>query len=189
MIGMRRSLLNLCCRRQLSENDIRELLGRLIDHYVILVNAGEQPLVVRKLASSLTTIFLSQGSPWTRALLNLAASLANGRYIPEEQCQSLGLETAVLPVMSEAQVVSLLYFSNIVAEELDKCSVDARGNEEQHRVTQNAGDAFCLVEFVLRHVLQQETSGNPVSDAAAGTEAISSYHVSYFCYYDLSGMN
>ncbi|RMJ21415.1 importin 13 [Aspergillus sp. HF37] len=91
--------------------------------------------------------------------------------------------------MSEAQVVSLLYFSNILAEELDKRSADARENEEQRRVAQNTGDAFCLVEFVLRHVLQQEASGNPVSDADAGTEAINSYHVCHFCYYDLSGMN
>lgn len=145
--------------------------------------------MVRKLASSLATIFLRPGSPWTHALLNLAASLANGKYIPEEQCQSLDLEAAILPVMSETQVVSLLYFSNILAEDLDKCSADRRGGEGNRRVRRNAGDAFTLVQYVLHHVLHQEASGTPVSDAAAGTEAINSYQVSRFCYYELSDMN
>lgn len=177
-MGQDETCLTLRYRSQLKEDDAREILGRLIDHYVLLVNAGEQPLVVRKLASSLATIFLSPGAPWTRALLNLAASLANGKYITEEQCQSLDLETAVLPVMSETQVVSLLYFSNILAEELDKSSAEARPNEDNHRVNQNVEDAFSLVEVVLRHILQQEASGVPVSDAAAGTEAIQSYQAS-----------
>lgn len=177
-MGQEETCLTPRYRSQLNEDDAREILGRLIDHYVLLVNAGEQPLVVRKLASSLATIFLSPGVPWARALLNLAASLANGKYITEEQCQSLDLETAVLPVMSETQVVSLLYFSNILAEELDKSSAEARPNEDNHRVNQNVGDAFSLVEVVLRHILQQEASGVPVSDAAAGTEAIQSYQAS-----------
>ena len=153
----------------------------MIDHYVTLVNAGEQPLVIRKLASSLATIYLSPGATWTRALLNLAASLANGKYIPEERCQSLDLETAILPVMSETQVVSLLYFSNILAEEIDKCAANIRGLKGESCIPQSARDAFVLVQYVLNHVLQQEASGTPVSDAATGTEAITSYQVSRFC--------
>ncbi|OGM39816.1 importin 13 [Aspergillus bombycis] len=102
--------------QQLNEDEARELLGRLIDHYVVLVNGGERPLVVRKLASSLATIFLKPNAPWNHAIWNLAASLANGKHISEEQ-----------------------------------------------------------FEFVLRHMLQQESSGHSISDGAPGVEAINSY--------------
>lgn len=158
---------------------MQELLGRLIDHYIFLVNAAERPLVIRKLASSLATIFLKPGAPWTHALINLAASLANGKYIDEEQCRSLNLEEAVLPVMSEPQVVSLLYFSKILAEEIEKLHGESRQTGDIHRISQNVENAFSLIEAVLRDVLQQEASGIPVSDAVPGVEAINSYHVSW----------
>lgn len=164
----------------MSEDDIQELLGRLIDHYVFLVNAGEQPLVIRKLASSLATIFTKPKTPWTRALINLAASIANGKYISEEQCQSFSLEDAVLPVLSEAQLLSLLYFSNILGEELDRFNADLWRSGNDNRISENIDDAFCIVEFVLRRVLQQESSSVPGPGTAPGIEAINSYHVCRF---------
>lgn len=142
------------------------------------MNAGEQPLVVRKLASSLATIFLKPNAPWTHALLTLGASLANGKYITEEQCESISLENAVLPAMAEPQVVSLLYFSNILAEEIEKWNAETRRHGDIEHAAQNIENAFGLIEFVLRHILQQEASGNPVSDVAPGIEAINSYQVS-----------
>lgn len=162
----------------MSESDTQELLGRLIDHYVALVNAGESALVVRKLASSLVTIFLKPTTSWIRAVLHVAASLANGRYISEEQCQSLDLESAVLPAMSQSQVVALLHFSNTLAEDLDKWSAEMRRNEDRDRVAYNIEDALCLTEFVLGHIMKQELSGTPVADATPGVEAINSYYVS-----------
>ncbi|KAE8350944.1 armadillo-type protein [Aspergillus coremiiformis] len=162
--------------QQLNEDEARELLGRLIDHYVLLVNGGERPLVIRKLASSLATIFLKPNAPWHHALWNLAASLANGKHISEEQCQSFDFQDAVLPAMSERQVVSLLYFSNILAEEINRWSPESRRSEDSNRASGNIKHAFLLVEFVLRHMLQQESSGHPISDGAPGVEAINSYH-------------
>ncbi|KAE8317807.1 armadillo-type protein [Aspergillus transmontanensis] len=161
--------------QQLNEDEARELLGRLIDHYVLLVNGGERPLVVRKLASSLATIFLKPNAPWNHALWNLAASLANGKHLLEEQCQSFDLQNAVLPAMSERQVVSLLYFSNILAEEINRWSPESRRNGDSNRASENIKHAFLLVEFVLRHMLQQESSGHSISDGAPGVEAINSY--------------
>ncbi|KNG82495.1 putative importin 13 [Aspergillus nomiae NRRL 13137] len=161
--------------QQLNEDEARELLGRLIDHYVLLVNGGERPLVVRKLASSLATIFLKPNAPWNHAIWNLAASLANGKHLSEEQCQSFDLQGAVLPAMSERQVVSLLYFSNILAEEINRWSPESRRNRDSNRASENIKHAFLLVEFVLRHMLQQESSGHSISDGAPGVEAINSY--------------
>lgn len=107
-------------RSRLTEYDTKELLGRLIDHYVFLVNRGERSLVLRKLASSLVTIFLKPTAPWTRAILNVAASLVNGKYVSEEQCQEIDIGSTVLPAMNEGQVVALLYFSHILAEEINR---------------------------------------------------------------------
>lgn len=149
----------------------------MVDHYVALVNVGESALVVRKLASSLVTIFLKPTTSWARAVLNVAASLANGNYVPEEQCQSVDLENAVLPAMSQNQVVALLYFSTTLGEDLDKWSAEMRRNEDRDRVAHNIEDALCLAEFVLGHIIKQELSGTPVMDATPGVESINSYYV------------
>lgn len=162
----------------MSENDALELVGRLVDHYVFLVNGGEQALVIRKLASSLATIFLKPNTPWNRALWNLAASLANGKHLTEEQCQTLDLGNAILPAMSENHVVALLHFSNTLAEEINKWSPETRGAGENERVVENIKDALCLVEFVLRHVLQRGASGDSGLNVTPAIEAIQSYFVS-----------
>lgn len=107
-------------RQILSENDAKELLGRLLDHYVFLVNGGERPLVLRKLASSLVTIFLKPKSPWTRAILNVAVSLVAGKYVAEDQCSEVDMGAAVLPAMNEGQLVALLYFSHVLAEDINR---------------------------------------------------------------------
>ncbi|PWY69249.1 importin 13 [Aspergillus eucalypticola CBS 122712] len=161
--------------QSLSSEEAQELLGRLIDHYVFLVNGGERPLVIRKLASSLATMFLKPNAPWSRALCNLAASLANGKHVSEEHCKSIDLRGAVLPAMSERHVTSLLYFSNILAEEIHRWSSEPRRSREEHHTYVNVKDAFAVVDYVLSHVMQQHASGIPVSDEALGTEAINSY--------------
>ncbi|KAG2416133.1 hypothetical protein HFD88_007325 [Aspergillus terreus] len=161
--------------QQLSEIEAKELLARLIDHYILLVNGGEQPMVIRKLATSLANIFLKPNAPWGRAALNLAASFAHGSYLPEDQCSSVDLQAAILPALSERQVVTLLYFSNILAEEIGRWSSESRRGADSSRIADNIKDALSLVEYVLHHILQQESSGTPVSDGAAGIEAINSY--------------
>ena len=107
-------------RQKLSEDDAREILGRLLDHYVLLVNGGERAVVLRKLASSLVTIFLKPKSPWTRAILNVAVSLVVDKYVPEERCQGIDMETAALLAMNETQLVALLYFSHVLAEDTNR---------------------------------------------------------------------
>lgn len=143
----------------------------------MLVNGGERSLVVRKLASSLATIFLKPNAPWTRALCNLAASLADGKYVSEEHCKDVDLRNTVLPTLSEGQVTSLLYFSNTLGEEIHKWSSEARRNRDDHPVSENIKDAFVLVDVVLGHILQQVASGAHLSEDSLGDEAINSYQV------------
>lgn len=169
---------SLLCRYNLAENDSHELIGRLIDHYVVLVNGGER-VVIRKLASTLATIFLKTDAPWTRAILSLGASLANGKNVREEDCESLNLENNILPALSESHIISLLYFSNILAEETGRLGTESRKAGDTRRISENIRDAFTLVEFVLSQLLQHSTSGGSIANEVLGTEAISCYHVSF----------
>ena len=132
--------------------------------------------MIRKLASSLATIFLKPKAPWTRAIKSLAASLANGKYVPEQQCQSFDLQNAILPAMPERYVASLLSFCNILGEEINRSS-ESRKPEDADRISQNVEDAFALVNFVLYNILQQRATGNIIPEGP-GTETINSYHVS-----------
>lgn len=169
---------SLFCRYSLAENDSRELIGRLIDHYVVLVNGGER-VVIRKLASTLATIFLKTDAPWTRAILSLGASLANGKKVHEEDCGSLNLQNNILPALSESHIISLLYFSNILAEETGRLGTESRKAGDTQRISENIRDAFILVEFVLSQILQHSASGGSIANEVLGTEAINCYHVSF----------
>ncbi|PLB53688.1 hypothetical protein P170DRAFT_431515 [Aspergillus steynii IBT 23096] len=161
--------------QQLKEGEVQELLARLIDHYVFLVNGGEQAMVIRKLASSLSTIFLKPNAPWTRAIKSLAASLANGKYVPEQQCESFDLQTAILPAMPERFVASLFHFSNTLAEEINRSS-ESRQPGDSDRISQNVEDALSLVNFALHNVLQKQASGNTIPGEGPGPEIVNAYH-------------
>ncbi|KAL4903967.1 hypothetical protein BDW74DRAFT_36426 [Aspergillus multicolor] len=158
----------------LADNDAYELIGRLIDHYVSLVSGGER-IVIRKLASTLATIFLKANAPWTRAILSLGASLANGKNAPEEQYSSIRLHD-ILSALSENQVTALLYFSKILAEEIGRSGAESRKPEDTRRISANLQDAFLLAEFVLSQMLAHNASGGSVANEIPGTEAINSYH-------------
>ncbi|KAL4784627.1 armadillo-type protein [Aspergillus varians] len=158
----------------LAGHDAHELIGRLIDHYVFLVNGGER-VVIRKLASTLATIFLKADAPWTRAILSLGASLVHGKNVREEECASIDFQTGILPALSENQVISLLYFSNILAEEISRLGTESRKPGDTHRISENIRDAFLLVEFVLSQILQHGASGGSIPNEVPGTEAINSY--------------
>lgn len=134
--------------------------------------------MIRKLASSLATIFLKPNAPWTRAVKSLAASLANGKYVPEHQCESFDLQDTILPAMPERYVASLLYFSNTLGEEINRSS-ESRQPADCDRISRNVEDAFSLVQFVLHNILLQQASGNTIPEGGPGTEAVNSYHVSW----------
>ncbi|PYH88187.1 hypothetical protein BO71DRAFT_488962 [Aspergillus ellipticus CBS 707.79] len=160
--------------QNLSPEEGKELLAQLIHHYVFLVDGGERPMVIRKLASSLATIFLKPNAPWTRALCNLAASLADGKHLAEERCLPLDLRLDVLPALSERQLTCLLYFANILAEEINRWTSEQRRTREDHDIEPNVRDAFEIIDFVLSHISQRHESGIPVPEAL-GTEAITAY--------------
>ncbi|KAL4884145.1 armadillo-type protein [Aspergillus karnatakaensis] len=78
--------------------------------------------------------------------------------------------------MTENQLVSLLYFSNTLAEEINRLGSESRKAEDVGRVSENISDAFQIVEFVLSQILQHDASGGSISNEVPGVEAINSYH-------------
>jgi hypothetical protein len=163
-------------------------MQHLVNHYVTLVNEVEQAMVIRKLASSLVALFMQPATPWKRAVLQLAASLANGGYVSEDGCRSLDFQNTVIPALSQKQVIALLFFSNHLAEETmrlggDKYDQDVvaegdpdimrdrRGMSVSVRVAHNTRDAFLLSKYVLRQISQQATVPE------LGTEAMNSWKV------------
>ncbi|BDD59497.1 hypothetical protein MAP00_004701 [Monascus purpureus] len=78
--------------------------------------------------------------------------------------------------MTEAQVVALLYFSHILAEEIDRSRPEFPRSTDTHRVAENTEDAFVLVEYVLHNIFHQEISGRPLSNQALGYEAVECYY-------------
>ncbi|KAL1860145.1 member of the karyopherin-beta [Paecilomyces lecythidis] len=160
----------------LAETEARELIERLINHFVLFAGRDEKPVVLRKLASSLVAIFLKPNAPWRRALWHLAACLAHGGYIPEDQSLSVDFQTAALPHLGHSQIVALLYFSAALAEEASKWYMESRRSGDDHPISENIEDALTLSEFVLSLILQQE-SPDQDTNAGPGNEAITSYNV------------
>ncbi|KAN0067317.1 armadillo-type protein [Elaphomyces granulatus] len=159
----------------LSDSDIRSLASHLVGRFVFLVNSGEKPLVTRKLVSTLVAIFLKPNTPWNRVIWHLAVSLSSGQVVSEAQSLQTDFEVTALPALNIIQIVSLLRFSSTLAEEALKWAQD-QTRSDNIPFSENVQDAFVLCDFVLRHILHQYASGSTVTSAAAGSEAIESYH-------------
>lgn len=97
-----------------------------MERFVALVNWGEKPLVLRKLASSLVAVFLRPNTSWNRAICDLAESLSNRNQVPKEQYLPSDFEGAALPALNELQIAALLLFSTTMAEEAVKRSAQVR---------------------------------------------------------------
>ncbi|KAJ5758926.1 hypothetical protein N7520_006082 [Penicillium odoratum] len=166
-----------------SGNDIEEamtwqILERLINHFITIVNEGEQAMVVRKLASSLVAVFRNAASSWGRALWQLAASLAHGGYVSESDSQTVDFLNGVLPVLNTQKATALLFFSVALAEEalrLETEPQDLVGSAIQ-RVVANIGDAFLLVQYIIRQIAYHVSEASSGSmESTLGNEAMGSW--------------
>lgn len=156
-----------------------EIQERLINHFISMVNEGEQAFVTRKLASSLITVFRHHATPWKRALWQLAASLAHGGYVSEQEAQTVDF-VRVMPALTTEQATALLFFSIALAEEtlrLDTEPQDLVGPVVQRAVA-NIKDGFLLVEYVMQQISHHPALAQSESpEVSLGIEAMSSWKV------------
>lgn len=138
---------------EIKEAMTTEISERLINHFIAMVNEGEQAFVIRKLASSLITIFRHQATPWKRALWQLAASLAHGGWVSEQEAQTVDF-LELMPALNTAQATALVFFSIALAEEtlrLDTEPQDLVRSVVQRAVT-NIKDGLLLVHYILQQI-------------------------------------
>lgn len=112
--------LTLRNRDNLGEQMIQDLLVRLVDCYVLLVTRNESQFVMRKFLTSMTALFFKPQAPWTHCIRHVAISLANGKYLPEEQSDQLRFQTLVLPSLNYDRLLAVMAFSTTLAEESNR---------------------------------------------------------------------
>ncbi|KAF3392598.1 Importin beta-like protein [Penicillium rolfsii] len=134
-----------------------QIFEHLIHNFVMIVKAGEQAMVVQKLASSLVTVFKHSACPSERVLWQVAASLAHGGYVSEQQAQTVDFSTGVLPNLDTQQVTALLFFSVTLAEatlRLEDEPHEVSGPAVRRAVT-NTQDGLLLVKNILPQISDQ----------------------------------
>ncbi|KAJ5983521.1 hypothetical protein N7481_005620 [Penicillium waksmanii] len=154
-----------------------EILAQLVNHFVAIVNEGEQAMVIRKLASSLTTIFRHPKSPWKRAIWQLAASLAHGGYVSEQESQTVDFLNGVLPALSTQQALALSFFSVALAEDGLRLEVEPQDAKPiLERCQANTEDGFLLVRYIMQQISISEAALREEStEVTLGNEAMSSW--------------
>jgi len=79
--------------------------------------------VMRKFVGSMAAYFFKPEAPWTYCVRHIAVSIANGKYLPEDQCSQHGFETLALPSLSYERILAILSFSSTLAEETSRYSL------------------------------------------------------------------
>lgn len=160
-----------------------QISQHLINHFIAIVEEGEQAMVTRKLASSLVTIFRHPKSITKRALWQLAASLANGGFVSEEDAQAADFLGRCLPALNPQKATALLYFSVALAEEGSRLETEPQDLAEPviKRIIKNIKDALLLVQYILQQLSSHTQGGEDApTDEILGTEAMGSWKVSVF---------
>ncbi|KAJ5784668.1 Armadillo-like helical [Penicillium pulvis] len=155
-----------------------QILERLVNHFITIVNEGEQAMVVRKLASSLVAVFRNSASSWKRAIWQLAASLAHGGYVAESDSQTVDFVNGVLPVLNTQKAIALVFFSVALAEEALRLEAEPQDlvGSVIERVVENIGDAFLLVQYIIRQIAYHASeAGSESMESTLGNEAMGSW--------------
>ncbi|EEP79357.1 predicted protein [Uncinocarpus reesii 1704] len=164
----------------LGEQSIGELLVRLVDYFVLLVGKHETTVVMRKFIASMTTMFFKPQAPWTHCIRHVAISLANGKYLPEEQLDQQTFQALALPSLNYDRLVAVLSFSTTLAEESMRHSSSSINYHD--RLVANLNDAFFLINYAFQRVIAQAPATTVSSNQSSNTalEAIKSLHAWIF---------
>ena len=104
----------------LSAEDAATLLDRLLTWLIRLVLAGEGPLVIRKLCSSLVAYFLRPSISWDRCLRHLLCCLVAEGVVNHEDLPRYGPSIWLMAALNDIQLKTLLWLSTSLVEEVGK---------------------------------------------------------------------
>ena len=107
----------------LSAEDAAALLYRLLTWLVQLVQAGDRPIVIRKLCSALVAYFLKPSTSWKRCLRHLLSCFAAGKVVGSDDLVQFPSTHELLSQVSTLQLKTTLWFATALVEEVGKTSL------------------------------------------------------------------
>lgn len=116
---IRESLLTVS-RSELRDEDVLSLFQRLLQRLLQSVDRNVGSIVARKLCSALVAYFLRPNVSWTRCLRTLIVAFKQGQIFHEQDIDSSITLDLLLSELKLEQMMTLLWFSQILAEEVSK---------------------------------------------------------------------
>ncbi len=107
-------------RESLSEEDAGSLLNRLLLWLVRLVNAGEGPLVIRKLCSSLIAYFLRPSVSWEHCIRHIICCFSVGDVVPRDCLPQQPSTDQLVGKISRLHLITMMWFCAGLIEEVGK---------------------------------------------------------------------
>lgn len=136
----------------LNEADATQLLYRLLEWLIQLVNAKESTLVIRKLCSALIAYYLRPSGPWNQCIRHLIVSLNAGQPIPFDQLTAQQSTTSsIIDTLNAAQIQPTLWFATGLVEEVNKADNASIQNYKYYeRVSSNIADVVELLHYSIK---------------------------------------
>ncbi|KAL8836862.1 MAG: hypothetical protein Q9170_002753 [Blastenia crenularia] len=137
----------------LRDEDRGPVLHRLLQWLAVRVRAGEGPLVVRKLCTSLAAYFLRPTITWNRCVLHLVCCLHQGDAVSYEQLMSSHDRdtSGVMQNLGRPQLLTALWFAVTLVEEVGKTSPASIQTYKYHdRLDASLNDVVSLLHTSLR---------------------------------------
>ena len=114
------------------------MLDKVLFWLVQLVLANEAALVTRKLCTALAVYFVQSVGSWQRCIRHLMCCFHANTVLHESVLDTYAADNEVLSTLSFSQVITTIYFANVLAEEVGKTSPDSiRTYDEVSLVLEN----------------------------------------------------
>ncbi|RVX68113.1 hypothetical protein B0A52_08254 [Exophiala mesophila] len=148
---------------QIGKNDQMRsyLLESLVSRYLQLSMIPDVPLVLQKLCSALTTLFVKPDSNWPLPIRHVLACFLSGHYVAPNNLPKILSMIEEIKQCSAQQMAALILLIKTFAEDLASLSSTAsdEGNL-QARVAVNCYDVWLLMQALLDHLLPSLSINN-----------------------------
>ncbi|WPH00834.1 Hypothetical protein R9X50_00366400 [Acrodontium crateriforme] len=143
----------------LDHSTAQTVLTRLV-FWLVQVSHDRDAMVCRKLCSALTTYFLRSPFIWKRPLQHLAMSLQNGNAVVEAPVENSSTDISmILRDLDSYQIITLLWFSSTLADEVGKVDPNTAANAQMHTLMETiVRNASALMQHAFTNQGGEETN-------------------------------